>query len=226
MNSSLFSYSDPYILTPSIFYDYSHCKRCVYERIKHGGNRILTRQSDFSIVELGKKVHSILEDLAMDKNIDAISPQLPTAKGIAKEGLVKSRKFAGDVNCVIDGRFDLLLQFPNGDVGIADIKLIDTQEDVTVYYPQLWATKFAIENSRNNSTCIANRIMRLGLLLVPAAGGAERDLYELCRRVLWHEVQDNQDSLRNLMVEIHAMLEKDVPPEHASGCRKSHEISN
>ena len=107
-------------------------------------------------------INTRLQTPLVEKNLRAISRNLPDAKVINQEGWVESIRVS-DTDVYIKGKYDLLAEKSDGSFVLVDLKISQPHDDkVDIYKSQLGAYKFALENPARGK---GMKISQLGLLI-------------------------------------------------------------
>src|SRR5437016_2814906 len=98
-----------YKLSPSDFaFLYGECKCCYYLKIKHGIQR-----PSLPFPAVFSALNTRLQGTLISKNLQELSPLLPSGIVESQEGFVES-KTAPNTNVYIKGKYDLLVRQPDG----------------------------------------------------------------------------------------------------------------
>lgn len=157
MNDQLFK------LSPSDFkYLWEDCKHCFWQKVVRG----ITLPS-IGIPGVFGKMNDLAQSAMLGMNLHQVHPGLPPGKFEKKEAYIRSAPVPKSGKAFLSGRLDLLTRFDDGTYGIIDLKITDPKsESLYKFSTQLHAYKFAIENPANGQERLANKISRMGLLVM------------------------------------------------------------
>lgn len=192
-------------LSPSDFaYLYEECKRCYWLKTKG----ILDRPKGIFPAVFGA-INTRVQGELVGKDLRELSPNLPEGFVESQEKFVESIPFPG-TNVYISGKYDILVKLTDGTYMVIDFKLSKPgEEKVQKYQSQLWAYKFAFENSANDDKKI---ISRMGLVMIyPDQVKFERGVAMLDFPPIWLEVTPNDEAFKKFMLEINDLLNEPEP---------------
>lgn len=202
MNNKLFK------LSPSDFkFLFEDCKHCYYQKIVNG---IALPSTPFP--SIFSQMNSLIQDLAISKNLKDLSPELPSGSIIKKEGFSKSRPIPHSNNCFISGRYDLLAKLDDGTFCVIDLK-ISSPKDETIYKyaKQLHAYKYALENPAD-LTEEPTKISKMGLLVIaPESVNFTEGRIILNNAPTWIEVNEDMEEFFKFIDEVSTLLNGDCP---------------
>ena len=196
-----------YKLSPSDFaYLYQDCKLCYWLKIKHK-----VKHPSMPMPGVFSTMNSIMQGDLVGKNLRDISPDLPEGKIIKQEGYVKSKMIDGTA-VHIGGKYDLLVENPDGTHTIVDLKISKPSDEKSdMYKSQLWSYKYALENPQDGEPL---NITKLALLIFyPESVRFEDGSAKLSFPPQWIEVEHDHDGFTGLMKEVDALLAGPVPAE-------------
>ena len=147
-----------YKLSPSDFaYLYEECKLCYYLKVKHG-----IEKPKSIMPAVFTAINTRLQTPLVGQDWRLVSPDLPEGTVVKQEGFVTSKAVPG-TDIYIRGKYDLLVERPDGTFILVDLKISKPDEDkIEKYKTQLGAYKFALENPADD---VAIRITKIGLLV-------------------------------------------------------------
>lgn len=131
-----------YKLSPSDFaYLYEECKLCYYLKIKMGIQR-----PQLPFPGVFSALNTRLQGALIGKDLRELSPVLPAGTVESQEGFVESKPIPS-TKVYIKGKYDLLVQQPDGTYLIVDFKISQpSEEKIAKYQTQLQAYHYAFEH--------------------------------------------------------------------------------
>lgn len=167
-------------------------------------------------------MNSLMQGSVVGKNLKTISADLPDGEIIKQEGFVKSKLIDG-TSVYIGGKYDLLVELPDGSHMIVDLKISKPGDGkAEMYKSQLWAYKYALENRESGEPI---QVSRLALLIFyPESVVFENGVAKLSFPPQWIEVEYNHNEFLVFMKEIDALLTGPLPAENENcqWCRYRH----
>ncbi|MDP3992782.1 MAG: PD-(D/E)XK nuclease family protein [bacterium] len=156
-------------------------------------------------------MNSIMQGSVVGKKLKTISTDLPDGEVIKQEGFVKSKPIPG-TSVFIGGKYDLLVQNPDGTYTIVDFKISKPDDGkAEKYQTQLGAYKFALENPESGE---AIKVSRLGLLVFyPDTVSFENGVARLDFPPKWLEIPADDTVFLKLAREIDKLLSGPLPSE-------------
>lgn len=205
-----------YKLSPSDFkFLWEDCKYCYFQKV---ANNITLPSSPFP--SIFGKMNSLMQNLALGKNLKDLHPDLPSGDIIISEGFLKSTPIPPSNKCFISGRFDLLAKLDDGTYCVIDLKISNPREgDIYKYGKQLHAYKYALENPAEKDPI---KISKMGLLVVdPESVEFINGKILMHNLPTWIEVEDNMDGFLDFIDEVSNVLsgECPVPSEKCGLCK-------
>jgi hypothetical protein len=208
-----------YKLSPSDFtFLYEGCKRCFYLKVVHR-----VSQPSIPLPAVFSKIAMLLKDHYTGKGTREVHPALPPGTVKYGEQRVRSQPIhvpGHEAACVINGRFDVVVNFADGSYGVIDFKTGNPKEEyVALYSRQLHAYAYALEHPARGALCLSP-ITKLGLLyFYPSRINqqrVERLAYEA--DITWIEIPKDEAGFLRFVGELLDVLESPHPPPPAPGC--------
>lgn len=197
----------PFKLSPSDFaYLYEECKLCYCLKVKHG-----ISQPSMPMPGVFSAINTRIQGNLVHKDLKIIFPDLPSGKVIIQEGWVDSVIVPG-TSVYIKGKYDLLVENPDGTHTLVDLKISQPQENkIDKYKTQLAAYKFALENPKLGK---ARKITRLALLIFyPDSVSFENGIARLNFPPKWLEVPIDEEGFFEFIKSIDKLLTGPLPEE-------------
>ena len=194
-------------LLPSDFaYLYEECKLCYYLKAKHG-----IYQPSMPMPGVFSAINSQLQGNMVGKKLQFLSKKLPSGKVIIQEGWVESKEVPGS-NVYIKGKYDLLVERPDGSHLLVDLKISTPNDDkIDKFKTQLGAYKFALENPVRGKPF---KITKLGLLIFYPEDVTFKDGEALLHfPPKWLEVPLDEKGFFKFIKEVDKLLSGPVPAE-------------
>jgi hypothetical protein len=194
-----------YKLSPSDFaYLYQECKKCFYLKIK---GDIARPWAPFPGVFT--TINGLLQGGLVGNDLKDLSKDLPKGKVIHQEGFVDSAVVPG-TSVFIKGKYDLLVKNPDGTYTVVDLKITKPDEEkIENYQTQLWAYKYALENSKSGDPL---KVTKLALLIFyPEEVEYEDGAAEIKFPPKWFEVPIDDKAFVKFMKEIDDLLKGPLP---------------
>ncbi len=195
-------------LSPSDFaYMYQDCKLCYCLKIKHK-----VKHPSMPMPGVFSTMNSIMQGDIVGKDLRDISPDLPVGKVVKQEGFVKSKMIDG-TSVYIGGKYDLLVELPDGSYMIVDLKISKPSDEKSdMYKSQLWSYKYALENPESGEPV---NISKLALLIFyPESVVFENGVAKLAFPPQWIEVEYNHNEFLEFMKEVDTLLAGPLPAEN------------
>ncbi len=207
-----------YKLSPSDFaYLYEECKLCYYLKIKYG-----IYQPSMPMPAVFSAINTRIQGNLVGKNLRSLAKDLPDGKVINQEGWVDSILIP-ETSVYIKGKYDLLVENPDGTHTLVDLKISQPGEDkIEKYKTQLAAYKFALENPKSGRPI---KTSKLGLLIFyPDGVKFEDDTARIDFPPKWLQVPVDEDKFFNFIKGIDKLLSGPVPQESKTckWCRYRH----
>jgi len=161
-------------------------------------------------------INTRLQGNLIGKDLRYLSAKLPEGKVVTQEGWVQSKVIPG-TNLYIKGKYDLLVDLPNGTQMLVDLKISQPHEDkIDKYQTQLTAYKFALENPVYGK---AAKITRMGLLVFyPDEVSITEDSVLLHFPPKWLEVPIDDAGFLTFTKEVDKLL-AGPPPQEGKECK-------
>ena len=198
---------DSFKLSPSDFaYLYEECKLCFCLKVKYG-----IYQPSMPMPGVFSAINTRLQGNLVGKNLKDLSKDLPDGKVIIQEGWVES-KIVPNTSVYIKGKYDLLVQNPDGTHTLVDLKISQPQVDkIEKFKTQLGAYRFALENPKEGP---AKKITRLALLIFyPDKVSFENGIAKFDFPPKWLEVPIDEKGFITFMESINKILSGPLPEE-------------
>ena len=156
-------------------------------------------------------INTRLQTPLVEKNLRAISRNLPDAKVINQEGWVESIRVS-DTDVYIKGKYDLLAEKSDASFVLVDLKISQPNDDkVDIYKSQLGAYKFALENPARGK---GMKISQLGLLIFyPDKVAFEEGIAKFDFPPTWLEVPIDDKAFLKFIKEVDELLHGAMPEE-------------
>lgn len=201
-----------YKLSPSDFaYLWEDCKYCYYNKIKNG-----VMLPSMPMPGVFSAINSRLQGNLVGKNLKTLSQALPDGQVINQEGWVESIIVPG-TDVFIKGKYDLLVENPDGTHTLVDLKISQPGEDkIEKYKTQLGAYKFALENPKNGQPL---NLTKLALLIFyPDKVAFENETVLLDFPPKWLEVPIDDNHFIEFAKTVNALL-TGVEPVGSATCK-------
>ena len=207
-----------YKLSPSDFaYLYEECKLCYVLKIKHG-----IYQPSMPMPGVFSAINSRIQGGLIGKNLKDLSNELPDGVVVNQEGWVDSITVPG-TNVYLKGKYDLLVQNPDGTHTIVDLKISQPDVDkIDKYKTQLYSYKFALENPKSGDPV---KITKMALLIFyPDTVKFEENTANVGFPPKWLEVPMDEEGFLKFMKDIDELLAGQLPPEgeNCKWCKYRH----
>ncbi len=196
-----------YKLSPSDFaFLYEECKLCYCLKVKYK-----IYQPSMPMPGVFSAINTRIQGNLLGKNLRTLNHEIPEGKVINQEGWVDSITIP-DTSVFIKGKYDLLVQNPDGTHTLVDLKISQPREDkIDKYQTQLSAYKFALENPKTGETI---KITKMGLLVFyPDTVTFKNGTVTLDFPPKWLEVPFNEPQFLNFIKEIDQLLAGPLPEE-------------
>mgnify|MGYP003342660853 FL=1 len=209
-------------ISPSdLTFSWDGCHRCLWLSYKHQ-----LRAPNF--MPLVGDLAEMQEQSCVNKPSSDLHPDMPEGKAISKGGWVVSKPIEVDgepTPFAIRGKYDLLMEFPDGTYGIVDCKFQAKDSDKTNFYSaQLEAYAFALEHPAKDSP---KTISHIGLLVwspVKIRGNSSGN-FGMELKCSWYPIQRNPDALAKRLAEFIKEVTGDIPPAK-SNCEQCNYVAN
>jgi hypothetical protein len=209
-----------YKLSPSDFaFLYEGCKRCYCLKVVHG-----ISQPSIPLPSIFSKIAVLLKDHYHGKRTEALHPDLPPGTVKYGEQWVRSsaiRDPSGKAQFVINGRFDIVVEFDDGTYGVIDFKTGNPREGYSALYGrQLHAYAYALENPAPEALGLSP-VTKLGLLYFYPSDVSQESLHHLSydAEIKWIEVRREDQQFRQFIDEVFGILVAPDLPKPSEGCR-------
>lgn len=209
-------------ISPSdLTFSWDGCHRCLWLSYKHQ-----VRAPQF--MPLVGEIAEMQEISCMNKNSSDLHPDMPEGKAIERGGWVVSKPI--EVNgeatpFAIRGKYDLLMEFPDGTHGIVDCKFQARDSDKTGFYSaQLEAYAFALENPAKGE---AKTISHIGLLVwspVKIRGNSAGN-FGMELKCSWYPAKRDPEALQARLSEFILEVTGDIPASKAN-CEQCKYVAN
>ncbi len=173
------------------------------------------------------EIARLMSDHYLGKRTEEIDPNLPPGKIIFVEKKIISRPINfSNLDIVISGRLDALVEFDDGTYGIIDFKTSDFEKNYkNLYSFQLNAYAYALDNLDFNSNKlelfkVSKKISKLGLLYFSPSNISKlsNNQISLEGETKWVEIERNEAEFLNLIKEISELLKQEKPPPPSKNC--------
>ncbi len=195
-----------YKLSPSDFaYLYADCKYCYYQKAKYG-----VVLPSIPMPGIFSTINSKVQGTLVGNDLHDLSSQLPEGIVVKQEGFVESKKIP-NTNLYIKGKYDLLVQKPDGSCLLIDFKLSQAHEEkIEKYKTQLYSYKYALENPSFEKPV---SISQLGLVIMyPDIVRFENGKAVVDFPPKWMEIPIDEKSFFSFAKEVDALLSGPTPP--------------
>jgi PD-(D/E)XK nuclease superfamily len=211
-----------YISPSDLTFTYGECKRCFWLKYNKG-------ISTPGFMPLVGPMSSMQEGLYRDMPSSALDPQLP-AGTISRYGEnVESQPIilnGVETRWRIKGKFDVVVEYDNGTVGLIDCKVTTSTMDdgkVAHYLPQLEAYCFALENPlRGNPVTVSHS----GLMMWQIADAKlDQGSYAFKTNSAFLMVPRGPEGFQRFIEEVVAVLDGHIP-DSDSRCKYCAYVNN
>ncbi len=147
-------------ISPSdLTFNLSNCPRCLWLKYAENLTAPMTMPIVGDLAELQEKYY-------IGKPASVISPDLPEGTIARHGGWVASKKLVNEgeeTEYMINGKYDLVIEFTDGTIGIVDCKFSAKDTNKSEFYrPQLEAYAYAMENPAEGDS---EKVSVLGLMV-------------------------------------------------------------
>jgi hypothetical protein len=208
-----------YRLSPSdLTFLFDGCKRCFVLKVKHG-----IAQPSIPIPAIFSTIANLQKEYYSGKRTEAFCYALPPGIVAYGEKWVRSRTIElprNNSTCYINGRFDIVAELDDESFAVLDFKTGKSSEEKTsLYARQLHAYTFALENPAEGTLHLAP-ISRLGLLyFTPDSCELMTDTRQMLEGpMIWIEVERDDESFINFLIEVVTVLDGPLPPPQPEEC--------
>lgn len=209
-------------ISPSdLTFSWDGCHRCLWLSYKHQLRAPL-------FMPLVGEISEMQELSCINKNSSDLHPDLPEGKAIDRGGWVQSKPILVDgepTPFAIRGKYDLLMEFPDGTHGIVDCKFQARDNDKSAFYsPQLEAYAFALEHPAKGE---AKTISHIGLLVwspVKIRGNSAGN-FGMELKCSWYPIERNPVALQERLSEFIKKVTGEIPPSKPK-CDQCNYVSN
>jgi len=201
-----------YKLSPSDFaYLYEECKLCFCLKVKHG-----ISQPHMPMPGVFSAINSHIQGSLVGKNLKGLSSDLPDGVVENQEGWIDSM-IVPETSVFIKGKYDLLVNNPDGTHTLVDLKISQPDESkIEKYKTQLAAYKFALEHPKAGSPI---SITKIGLLIFyPDSVSFENGSAKLNFPPKWMEIPIDEKGFLEFMRTVDQLLSGPLPLENEE-CR-------
>lgn len=206
-------------LSPSDFrYLWEECKHCYYSKVVNG-----IVQPSIPIPGIFSKMNTLAQKSMLGTNLQDIHPDLPVGTFDLQERFLRSLPIPRKNSCYISGKFDLLTKFADGTHGVIDLKITDPKEDdIHKFKYQLHAYKFALENPADEAKRMAERISKIGLLVIsPEKVAFHKGKIFFQTQPRWYEIKEDMDDFFSFIDQVTELL-NGAMPEPTLNCKWCH----
>src|SRR4030042_5665602 len=196
-------------LSPSDFkYLWEDCKHCYYRKVVEG-----VALPSIGMPGIFTKISSFVQTEVQGTNPKDLHPDLPSGVFEYQERYLTSIPIPPQKVCFISGRFDVLTRLDDGSHGVIDLKITDPKEDdLYKFKNQLHAYKFALENPTDESKRMADKITKMGLLVIsPKSVKFHKGHMVFISKPEWIEIEENMDEFFTFIDEVSNVLTGEVP---------------
>lgn len=156
-------------------------------------------------------MNSIIQGSLVGRNLQTVSADLPDGEVIKQEGFVESTPIEG-TSVYIGGKYDLLVENPDGTHMVVDLKISKPDEGkAEMYQSQLWAYKYALEKPAKSEPITISKLALL--IFYPESVSFEDGTAKLSFPPQWLEVAYDHERFVSFMQEIDALLAGPTPRE-------------
>lgn len=208
-------------ISPSdLTFAWDGCHRCLWLKYNHGVSAPL-------FMPLVGELSALQEAHFDNAKTQDVAPVLPAGRVRDRGGWVKSRPIevqSQPTPYAIRGKYDLLIDFEDGSVGIIDCKFQGRDTDKSDFYAaQLEAYAFALENPAQGDPQI---VSVLGLLVWSPKNpqGSPANGYQLNLNWSWRPIERNPAALTRRLNDFIYVISGSTP-ERDSGCEQCRYIS-
>ncbi len=196
-------------ISPSdLTFSWDGCHRCLWLNYNHQVKAPM-------FMPLVGDLAAMQEASYVGKSSADMHPALPEGKVWKLADWVQSTNIivdGVDSGFAIRGKYDLVMEFPDGTYGIIDCKFQARDSDKSKFYsPQLEAYAFALENPAKNAPIT---ISHMGLLVwspVKVRGNSAGN-FGMELSCSWYPAPRNPESLQERLAEFIKVVKGDVPP--------------
>ena len=173
-----------------------------------------------TVAELAESQESYFMNKSAPLSTSAMHPDIPEGKIVDHGGWVLSQPIqidGKDSHLSIRGKYDLLVEFPDGTYGIIDCKMQARTSDKSGFYsPQLEAYAYALENPAKGEP---KKISMIGIYSwsVPQAWGNVNAGFGYRVNSNWYPAERNPHALQDRFNEFITMINGECPPSK-DGC--------
>ena len=199
-------------ISPSdLTFSWDGCHRCLWLYYNHQVKAPL-------FMPLVGEIAEMQELSCLGKTSADLHPEIPEGKVESHGGWVVSKpiEVAGQVTpYAIRGKYDLLMEFPDGTYGVVDCKFQARDSDKSGFYsPQLEAYAFGLENPAKGEP---KKISSLGLLVwspVKIRGNSSGN-FGMELKCSWYPMERNPEALQARLSEFIGVIAETVPESKA-----------
>ena len=202
-----------YKLSPSDFpYLYEECKFCFCLKVKHG-----ISQPHMPMPGVFSAINSHIQGSLVGKNLKGLSSDLPDGVVENQEGWIDSM-IVPETSVFIKGKYDLLVNNPDGTHTLVDLKISQPDESkIEKYKTQLAAYKFALENPAFGEP---KKVSKMGVIAInPEEITFPGETVIFKAKPQWFEIAEDMDRFYAFISEISKLIEGPVPPENPDICK-------
>lgn len=198
-----------YISPSDLTFLYSECPKCLWLKYNEGISRP-------GFMPLVGPMASFQESLYRGLPTSLVSPKLPLGTVSSWGGSVESTPIEVDgikTKWRIKGKYDLILTFDNGTIGLVDCKITTaamTPDKVNFYAPQLEAYCFALENPLTGQSSVVSQTGLLMWKIIGANGELESGYSFPVEHDYLSSVRD-KNGFQELMKNVITTLEGPIP---------------
>jgi len=207
-----------YKLSPSDFtFLYERCKRCYYLKVVRN-----ISQPSIPLPSIFSKIAGLLKSYYDGKRTEELHVALPPGVIKYAEKYVKSEPIAGHTaECIIKGRFDIVIEFDDKTYGVIDFKTGNPNEEYhDLYSRQLHAYAYALEHPALGALDLSP-VSKIGLLYFYPSKISQQSIEWLSydAKTDWIEINKNEQKFLDFIREVLGVLESPKVPDPAQDCQ-------
>jgi len=211
-----------YISPSDLTFTYGECKRCFWLKYNHG-------ISTPGFMPLVGPMSAFQESFYRGKPSRALDPQLSTGTITRWGETVESKRIVingEETRWRIKGKYDLVVEYDNGTVGLIDCKVTTSEMDdakVAHYLPQLEAYCFALENPLHG---MPYTVAHSGLMMWRVNGSdvSSNNEFAFTTESAFLMAPRQPEKFQNLMVEVISLIDGAIP-ESGDKCKNCNFVS-
>jgi len=209
-------------ISPSdLTFSWDGCHRCLWLYYNHQVKAPLFMPLVADLAEMQEVSY-------IGKTTADMHPALPEGKVHSHAGFVQSKPIVVngvETKFAIRGKYDLVMEFPDGTFGVIDCKFQARDNDKSGFYsPQLEAYALALENPAKGEP---KKISSLGLLVWSPVKirGASSGNFGMELKCSWYPIERNPEALQARLNEFIGVISDSVPPSK-DNCEQCRYITN